>query len=928
MTTRSKTTKIGLAMLTALWLTPASGFAQSAGTSSVAELPRAERFPEADGSAEATAPAEPGPSPTEVEEIVVTTERRNQSLQDVAAVTKAIDGDDLRLQGINRFTDLSNALPQLNIGNREGNVEIFIRGIGDDNNTELSEPRSATLLDGIYISRPRGLGSFFFDIERVELNVGPQGTLRGRNATGGSLNIISAKPKFGEMGGYVDFGVGNFNQRELQGAINIPLGDELAVRLAGYYLAHDSKIENVGPLSEIRESRETEDIAFRGSIRWQPSDRLSFLVTTDYLDSKGTGYGGLDFFPYYQSQLGDMDTRLNVTQEVNDLDDPFQAVTQGAQPSQRQEIWGVRGQAVYEFDYLSVEYLGAFRSVDFIFNRTSSDAFFPGYNDFFGVDINSPNPDATTSDFLNTFSRVRFDQDFDSQVHEIRVFANDSERFRWTAGAFYFRETGFSFFNTTADRGNVFAGVEFAMPDVKRENFAFYGDATFDILDWLRVTGGIRYTNESLERSGFGATYLFLFPTETDADAPDNFNFSCCANQRFGTEGIQFAGRDRDVFVGDVDISTPEGQIALIQAGIKRYGLNDDFDDQLELLLRDGPNQTGFGLADRTINSITPNDASRRDEFVNWRLRVEADMYADGLIYAGMSTGTNSGGFNDSVQTPGGIIAPEFDRESVLVAEIGTKNKFSIGGYQAIVNVSGFWYSYEDQQFTVLAPAGPASTSGQSALVSLRQNVGDSRILGLDFDYMQNLPWYLRFRANVQYLNTEFTDPSGALVDTRFNFPNGPDDTIPFDPTGNKLPKASDWSGTLSLAQFIPTSIGWFEWVASLGFRSEYFLTIFNGDGTLPDISAANFPNLDEDALAGLQNTVRGSAGSATDNVDAYVRLDLGAAYNPTQNIRFEVYAKNVTNQAYAQTSLNSPGLNLRFLNDPRTFGGRLRITF
>ncbi len=919
-------------MLAALWLLPGVAAAQSTGTSSVAELPRAERFPDAPQEASATAIQPPDPS--QVEEITVTTERRTQSLQDVAAVTKAIDGDDLRLQGINRFTDLSNALPQLNIGNREGNVEVFIRGIGDDNNTELSEPRSAILMDGIYISRPRGLGAFFFDIDRVELNVGPQGTLRGRNSTGGSLNIVSTKPKLGELGGYVDFGVGNFNTREFQGAVNVPFGEELAVRFAGYYLSNDPKIVNVGPL-DIEESRATEDIAFRGSAHWQPTDRLSFTVTGDFLDSRGTGYGGLDFFPLYQSQLGADDTRLNLNRDIQDLDDPFQIVTQGAQPRQRQQIWGLRGEARYEFDYLSVEYLGAFRSVDFVFNRTAADAFFPadgdmpGFNEFFNVDINNPNADQATADFINSFGRTRFDQDFNSTVHELRVFANDSERFRWTAGAFYFRETGFSFFNTTADRGNVFAGVEFAMPDIKRENFAFYADATFDITDWFRVTGGLRYTNEALERSGFGATYLFLFPTETDADAPDTFNFSCCADHRFGSEGIQFAGRDRTIYLDDVDIATPEGRIALIQGGIKRYGLSDDIDDQFDLLLRDGPNQTGFGLADRVISNITPNMASRRDAFVNWRLRAEFDVYSDGLVYGGLSTGTNSGGFNDTVQTPTGLLSPEFGRESVLVSEIGSKNKFSIGGYQAIVNVASFAYIYEDQQFTVLAPAGEA-TPGQnnSALVSLRQNVGDSLIIGGDLDYTQNLPFYLRFRTNIQYLYTEFTDPSGDLVDTRFNFPGGAADTISFDPKGNKLPKASEWSGTLSLAQFIPTPIGWFEWVASLGFRSEYFLTIFNGDGTLPEITAENFPDLSDEDLASLQNTVRSNAGSATGLVDGYFRLDLGTAYNPTQDIRVEFYAKNVTNTAYAQTALNSPGLNLRFLNDPRTFGGRIRVKF
>ncbi|MEO1229178.1 MAG: TonB-dependent receptor [Myxococcota bacterium] len=884
----------------------------------------------------------------DTEEITVTTERRSQKLQDVAAVVKAVRGDELRSLGIDDFTDLSIALPQLNIGNREGNVEIFIRGIGDDNNTELSEPRSAVLLDGVYISRPRGLGAFFFDLDRVELNIGPQGTLRGRNATGGSLNIISKRPDFADFGGYIEAGYGNFNNRELQGAINIPVLDNLAFRVAGYYQGNDSKIENVGILTDLDESRKTDDLAFRASALWEPVDRLSFLVVGDFLNSEGTGYGGLDYFPYFQSQLGPNDTSLNIQNTVQDLENPWSAVTLGSQPTQNQRIFGVRGEARFETDYLTLEYLGSFRSVDFVFDRSATDAFFPGFNDFFSndtrtVDINDPmNPDTVA--FFDNFSRTRFDQLFDSQVHELRVFSNSDQRFRWTAGAFFFRETGISFFNTTADKGNVFAGVEFAFPDVARESLAFYGDATFDIFSWLRVTGGARYTNESLSRSGFGATYLYLFPTDTSGDPPDTFNFSCCNNQRFGTEGIDFAGRDRTVFHGDVDIGTPDGRAALFRAGIRQFGQKDDIDDQIELLLTEGRTQSGFGLDGREISSVTPNDASRNDNFINWRARIEANPYKNGLIYLGLSTGTNSGGFNDAVQTPSGILSPEFDIETVLVAEVGSKNKFDIGGYQSLFNVAAFWYTYEDQQFTVLAPAVQGMNTGMGGnggLVSLRQNVGDSRILGFDVDYTQNLPLFLRFRANLQYLNTEFTNSSVALVDTRFNFPNGPDDTIPFDPVGNQLPKASEWSGAVTLAQLIPTGIGNFEWSASMGFRSEYYLTIFNGNGSLPEVNAANFPfenvtpadgqslaEAQEAARENLRNTIRNSAGSASDIVNGYIRFDLGVAYTPVPFLRIEAYAKNLTNVGYAQTALVSPNLNLRFLNDPRMIGGRIRLTY
>ncbi|MBX2811452.1 MAG: TonB-dependent receptor, partial [Myxococcales bacterium] len=793
-----------------------------------------------------------------VESIVITTERREQNLQDVAAVAKVATGDQLRAMGTNQFTDLSNAFPQLNIGNREGNVEVFIRGIGDDNNTELSEPRSAILMDGVYIARPRGLGSFFFDIDRVELNVGPQGTIRGRNATGGSLNIVSTRPRLGEYEAYIDLGYGRFNQREVQAALNVPMGDNLAFRVASYYLSNDAKIENVGVL-DVEEARATEDIAFRASLRWDPLDNLSINVIGDFMDSTGTGYGGLDYFPYYQTQFGETDESLSLNSGIQDLSDPWRNVSQGSEARQNQQIWGIRGEATLDLGPVSIQYLSSFRSVDFFLNTPGRDAYFPGFQANAGdngINFNgqqSLNQD--TADFFDTFGRTQFDQVFESIVQELRVFSDQEHRLRWTAGMFFFRETGFSYFNTSADRGFTFAGVEFAFPDVERQSIAGFADATFDITDRLRLTAGIRVTSEELSRSGFGATYLF----------------GDLGQHRFGSRGFEWMGRDRTVTLADVNIDTAAGQAELFRSGIRRYGTSDTIDGLIQGQL-DAGNEGAF------FSNIVPNVASRTDSYVNWRARLEFDITDDNLVYTSATTGTNSGGFNDAVPTDAGVLAPEFDPESVLVFELGSKNKFRLGRYQSVINIAAFYYIYEDQQFTVLAPAVAGdllegdTEDQQGGSVSLRQNVGDSVIVGADIDYTQNLPWYFRFRANVQFLHTEFTSANQLLVDSRYNFPNGEADTITFDPTGNRLPKASDVSGSLTLSKLFNTDLGVFEANVAIGFRTDYFLTIFNGDGTLPVISAENYPELDEDGLTALQNSVRDNAGSSDDRVDGYVR--------------------------------------------------------
>jgi iron complex outermembrane recepter protein len=128
----------------------------------------------------ADTPAEQAQEPQAADEggsIIVTADRREQSLQDFAGTAFAISGDDLQAIGVQNVTDLQNQIPGLSVANNQGSIEVYIRGIGSSNNTELGDPAAAFHFDGVNIPRPSGIGSAFHDIQRVEVNVGPQGTL-------------------------------------------------------------------------------------------------------------------------------------------------------------------------------------------------------------------------------------------------------------------------------------------------------------------------------------------------------------------------------------------------------------------------------------------------------------------------------------------------------------------------------------------------------------------------------------------------------------------------------------------------------------------------------------------------------------------------------------------------------------------------------
>lgn len=197
------------------------------------------------------AQGEAGSAGPVIEEVIVTVERIQQSLQSYEGTAAVMQQSQLDALGATNLVDLPALMPGVEITNYEDNTELFVRGIGSNANTELGDPAIAPHLDDVYVPRPRGLGVAFFDIERVEVNVGPQGTVRGRNALGGSINIVSRKPKLGEFDGYAEYAIGNYDQQELRGALNVPLGKIAAARLAVYSSQHDEYVRNTGPLNNL-----------------------------------------------------------------------------------------------------------------------------------------------------------------------------------------------------------------------------------------------------------------------------------------------------------------------------------------------------------------------------------------------------------------------------------------------------------------------------------------------------------------------------------------------------------------------------------------------------------------------------------------------------------------------------------------------------
>jgi iron complex outermembrane receptor protein len=163
-------------------------------------------------------------------EIVITAERREETLQKSSVALQVVSQAELQNAGVVQMRDLTTVVPGLQIANGGAATQIYIRGVGDFGSTPITNPAVATNLDGVYIARPQGVEGNFFDIARVEVLKGPQGTLYGRNASGGAINIITARPSLDEFGGYGDIEFGNYNKVLAEGAVNLPVTAEFALR--------------------------------------------------------------------------------------------------------------------------------------------------------------------------------------------------------------------------------------------------------------------------------------------------------------------------------------------------------------------------------------------------------------------------------------------------------------------------------------------------------------------------------------------------------------------------------------------------------------------------------------------------------------------------------------------------------------------------
>jgi iron complex outermembrane receptor protein len=435
--------------------------------------------------AQTDAPATAPVKSTGIAEVVVTAQKIAQPAIKTPVALSVIGGDDLKDAGINEARALADMVPNVQIGQESGKLQIAIRGVASLDMTEKGDPSAAFNLDGAYIARPEAQTGAFFDLERIEVLRGPQGTLYGRNATAGAINVITAKPEK-RLGGKVSVELGNYNTRRLDGMINVPVNDILALRAAVSVNKHDSWF-NPGPNTDIPLESQDDRAARLHALATFSKD-TSLLLTAE---SSKVGGGGATPIPITNFFDGTPTDNLPFSPAGtgNNLQNPVY-VDRGSDV-QRTASWRFKATDAHRDNHAD-----ALRGE---FKTTLGEV---------GVTYQLAHLKSEIDEMQNG---VYFGFPFTGEVkgqakstsHELRFNSGGSGPLRWVAGLYAFDESidRLTNYNTyiTAPFGQMTILVPY-LPHVTNKSKAAFGQATWSFRPDTRLIVGLRRTKD--EKTG------------------------------------------------------------------------------------------------------------------------------------------------------------------------------------------------------------------------------------------------------------------------------------------------------------------------------------------------------------------------------------------------------------------------------------------
>lgn len=600
-------------------------------------------------------------------EIVVTARKKTERLQEAPVAVTALGGESLERINATDLSDLSGRAPNVTIntiGNFGSSVAVFIRGIGNGDPDSTVDPSVGIYVDGVYIPRTANSSLDLFDVEQVEILRGPQGTLFGRNTTGGAVNYRTKRPTGNfDIRGAVT--LGDYGQRDIRFAAETPLiEDVLAFKVAAFSQHLDGFYTNTftgipgrrGPTS----AGESNTFTFRPSLLFTPTDNFELTIIGEYSRERSENLPSINVSP--PNQL------LQIFYNVPSFgrDENVRAFAFNVPGRSDIDVWGVTAEANWQIGPGTLTSVSNYRETT--------------------KDINNNDTDGTTAPFFETLR----DQPHEQYSSELRYNADVTDDLNIIAGLYYFRQKYFlrrdTFLNVT--NGPVTARNN-AITGQTHKNFAIFGQAEYNITPELRVSLGGRFTTE---KKDFFATLFTPFPTlgpvfELD-ESWSNFGPSVGVDYQASDDILIYAKYSRGFKSGGFNGrgGTPgalgpfdEESVDAFEGGIKADWLDNrlrtnlsvyynKYDDLQRTVIRSLQNQTGGNNQE----TVTDNAASATVK--GFELEVSA-VPVDGLNLD-FAVGYNNASYDEYLAdlNGDGIITDNSDRD------ISRAPKWTLGG--------------------------------------------------------------------------------------------------------------------------------------------------------------------------------------------------------------------------------------------------------
>jgi len=753
-----------------------------------------------------------------LEEIIVTAQKREESVQDVPIALQAYTGEEISNLRITRASDITRLAPNLNLSTQNtASRQINIRGVGTSDFFGNSAGSVAITMDEITMSSSYLSSLGLYDLERVEILRGPQNSLFGRNTTGGAVNYISRMPEVGgDDDGYVGVTFGNFGLVELEAAKSFSLSDTVAVRLAGKSYDRDGVWNNLG--DNGAEHGEKDRKSLRGTLVWEPSDATSVAVNfhwaeedSDFDPIKAVGTRGTNGSPEFgvdgipRPLFGAIPAPAP-NLDYNQVYNSFNA--QGNNPStNRWEDVYVTGTYLHQVEtngfYLRIDHEFSFATFTSITSWDNTEVLWTYETGGIGNNSGTGVTNCTTCIFLNGSSNdgspqvtlaIDQDQEYTQFSQEFRFVSSSEEDFRWIAGLFLFTEDsdlmqnvrfGAAAFDTslTNDMSGVF-------PPIGQLIGGFFGSAP--LIGPPPVIGG------------FGNRLAYQYgELENDVWSPYaqiEFDFS----ERLSlTAGLRFTNDEKSLAVSQVgNISTLGDPITtvydtslVLARGAQNTLLCDLDGDTNNTFVASGgdPNNTPDNRGLLCVEDLVRPDLS----FEEWGGKIGLDWRVndDVMIYGSFSRGFRSGKHDiEFLHGPHiGFALTDLQPETLDAWEVGLKSTLLDGAMQ--INLSAYMYTWENQQTIFVSPiTGPAFV-----------NIPESDLQG--------------FEAEMKWAPAEGWLVSAALglQDTEIQSTTDPR----FVQVGHELPFAADTSANVMAIKDINIGNNVLSLQADWQFRSE-----------------------------------------------------------------------------------------------------------